>query len=62
MDLSHHVDYRLIFNASSNGMAFTRYDSGQIIDVNDVWVESTGFPRELAVGKSALELGTFPVS
>jgi len=46
-----------IFNASTNGMAFTEPTHGRILDVNDTWVRESGIPRAEAVGKTALELG-----
>ena len=51
------VDYSLIFNAASNGMAFTEYDSGKIVDVNAAWIRATDVARHDAIGKSALDLG-----
>ena len=56
------LDYRMIFDATSNGMAFTEADSGKIIDVNAAWLTATGFVREKVVGKTALELGVWPDS
>jgi PAS domain S-box-containing protein len=51
------LDYRAIFNVASNGMAFTEYVSGRIVDVNDAWILSTGISREKSVGRTAMELG-----
>ncbi|MBL8490995.1 MAG: PAS domain S-box protein, partial [Rhodocyclaceae bacterium] len=51
------LDYALIFNATSNCMAFTDFASGRILDVNDAWMEATGIPREQSVGRTASELG-----
>jgi len=51
------IDYRVIFDAASNGMAFTSAATGRIIDVNEAWTRSTGIARADAVGKTALELG-----
>jgi PAS domain S-box-containing protein len=51
------IDYRLIFDAASNGMAFTIAATGRIIDVNEAWVRATGIDRAKAIGKTALELG-----
>ena len=51
------VDYAIIFNATSNSMAFTDADSGRIIDVNEAWIRAFGIARQNAIGKSALELG-----
>ncbi|MBL8486591.1 MAG: response regulator [Rhodocyclaceae bacterium] len=51
------LDYALIFNATSNGMAFTDFASGRILDVNDAWIAATGIAREDCVGRTAFELG-----
>jgi len=51
------LDYAVLFNATTNGMAFTEYDSGRILDVNEAWVRATGIPREQSIGRSASELG-----
>jgi PAS domain S-box-containing protein len=57
MPLDDGLDYRTIFNATTNGMAFTEFDSGRIIDVNAAWIRSTGIVREKSIGKTAFELG-----
>lgn len=49
-----------IFNCSTNGMAVTDFDTGIIIDVNPAWIQASGFSRECAVGRTALELGLWP--
>lgn len=51
------IDYRLIFDATSNAMAFSAASSGRIIDVNETWVRTTGIPREEAIGRTAFDLG-----
>ena len=56
-DRSLDIDYRVIFNAASNGMAFTSANTGRIIDVNAAWTHSTGIDRAEAIGRTALELG-----
>lgn len=56
------IDFRVIFDAACNGMAFTYASNGKIIDVNQTWVEATGIPREDAIGRTALELGIWPSS
>ncbi len=56
-DLPHPIDYRVIFDAASNGMAFTAAATGRIIDVNEAWVRATGIARQDAIGRTALELG-----
>jgi|LQYC01.1.fsa_nt_gi PAS domain S-box len=57
LSLDNGLDYRIIFNATSNGMAFTEFDSGIIIDVNADWIRSTGIVCEKAIGRTAFELG-----
>jgi PAS domain S-box-containing protein len=57
LSLDNGLDYRIIFNATSNGMAFTEFGSGMIIDVNAAWIRSTGIVREKAIGRTAFELG-----
>lgn len=52
-------DYAIIFNATSNGMAFTEYDSGKIVDVNTAWIQATGIAREDSIGRTAFELGVW---
>ncbi|MEP6619291.1 MAG: PAS domain S-box protein [bacterium] len=49
--------FQMIFNSSSNAIAFTEPANGRIIDVNETWVSETGISRAFALGKSALELG-----
>jgi len=51
------IDYRVIFDAASNGMAFTSATTGRIIDVNAAWIQATGIIRADALGRTALELG-----
>jgi PAS domain S-box-containing protein len=51
------IDYAIIFNVASNGMAFTEADSGRIVDVNEAWIRATGIARHEAIGKTALALG-----
>jgi len=51
------LDYSYIFNATHNGMSFTEYETGKIIDVNEAWINTTGIAREIAIGKTAIEMG-----
>jgi PAS domain S-box-containing protein len=53
------VDYRLIFELASNGMAFTHAPSGRIIDINENLVRTVGLPREEIIGKTAVGLGVW---
>jgi PAS domain S-box-containing protein len=54
------IDYRIIFDANSNAMAFTEAESGRIVDVNAAWLAATGYAREDAIGRRALDLGLWP--
>lgn len=56
-DIPIQIDFRVIFEAASNGMAFTAAATGRIIEVNAAWERTTGIRREDAKGKTALELG-----
>ena len=56
------VDYAVIFNATSNGMAFTEADTGRIVDVNDAWIHASGIARHEAIGKTALAMSRLPLS
>jgi two-component system sensor histidine kinase/response regulator len=51
------IDYAVIFNAASNGMAFTEFATGIIVDVNASWTRATGIARETAIGRTAFDLG-----
>ncbi len=51
------IDYAIIFNVASNGMAFTEADTGRIVDVNEAWIRATGIARQDAIGRTALALG-----
>ena len=49
--------FHLIFNASSNAVAFTDAEHGRIVDVNDTWVRESGVSRADAIGRTARDLG-----
>jgi PAS domain S-box-containing protein len=51
------IDYAIIFNAASNGMAFTEANTGRIVDVNEAWIRASGISRPEAIGRTALALG-----
>ena len=48
------IDFRILFDAARNGMAFTHASNGIIIDVNQTWVQATGISRQEAIGLTAL--------
>lgn len=54
------TDYRLIFSACTNPMAFTEAETGSIVDVNPAWLAATGMARERVIGQTAFALGLWP--
>src|SRR5208283_3118994 len=56
MIIDNKLDYKIMFNACSNEMAFTDFITGKIIDVNESWIRATGYDRQTSIGKTALEL------
>ncbi|MEY4761520.1 MAG: hypothetical protein RLZZ200_1376 [Pseudomonadota bacterium] len=53
-------DYAIIFNATTNPMAFTNFATGKFVDVNDAWIRSFGIPKEQALGKTGTQLALWP--
>lgn len=51
--------FELAFQQGPGMTAICEVDSGRHIAVNDVWVEIMGWPREVALGKTAFELGVW---
>jgi diguanylate cyclase (GGDEF)-like protein/PAS domain S-box-containing protein len=49
--------YSKAFKASPNAIIISRIDDGQIIELNDIFMEISGYSREEALGKSTLSLG-----
>ena len=47
------------FHGNSAAMAITRLEDGRYIEVNDCWVEATGFRREEAVGRTTADLSVW---
>ena len=45
------------FNASPLSITITSLETGKLIEVNDTFVETTGYSREEAIGKTTIELG-----
>ncbi len=46
----------IAFNTSPDGMAIARLDNGVCVDVNDSFVKLTGISKDVALGKSTVEL------
>ena len=44
------------FQGNAAAMALSRLENGRLLDVNERWLELTGFRREEAIGKTAAEL------
>lgn len=47
----------VLFGGSPMPIALSRRSDGRIVDVNDEWSRLTGYSREQAVGRTAVELG-----
>lgn len=48
--------FQTAFHVSSNIGSLSTFETGEFIDVNRAWEETTGWPREEAIGKNAIEL------
>jgi two-component system cell cycle sensor histidine kinase/response regulator CckA len=48
--------FSLVFKASPDMAAITRIENGEILDINDAFVEMTGYTREEALGHSTIDL------
>jgi diguanylate cyclase (GGDEF)-like protein/PAS domain S-box-containing protein len=48
--------YRTVFQTCFDGILINRLDNGQIIDVNQMFLDTTGFSRDEVIGKTALDL------
>ena len=46
-----------VFRDSPVAMNLTRLEDGKIVEVNDAWMELTGYDKSEALGRSSLELG-----
>ncbi|WP_371323860.1 response regulator [Dechloromonas sp. ZY10] len=49
--------YRIAFETSHDAMAITRSSDGLYLDINDAFVNMSGFAREEIVGHTSIELG-----
>ena len=49
--------FRQVFDASPCGMSVTLAEGGQLLQVNDAWVELLGWSREEVLGQSLLDKG-----
>ncbi len=48
--------FRLTYSASPDAVTISRLDDGRYMDVNEGFTRATGFSREEAIGRTALEL------
>ncbi|MCB0153818.1 MAG: PAS domain S-box protein, partial [Anaerolineae bacterium] len=48
------------FQASPVAMSISRQEDGQLIDINDGFLDLFGYDREDVIGRTALELGLYP--
>ncbi|HWP97438.1 MAG TPA: PocR ligand-binding domain-containing protein [Syntrophomonadaceae bacterium] len=47
------------FQCFPDSVTITNFDTGYYVDVNDAWVETTGYEKHEAIGRSAIELGVY---
>jgi PAS domain S-box-containing protein len=59
-NLSADLAYRTIFRMSPNTFVVSRLKDGVIFDVSDSFCQKSGFSREEAIGKTAMQLGLWP--
>ncbi len=52
--------YHAIFNSAPFSIILSRLSDGVIVDVNEGWQKLFGVPKEEAVGKVSVDLGTIP--
>lgn len=48
--------FRAAYNATGAICCISVLETGKFVDVNDAWVAATGWPREEAIGRTAVEL------
>jgi len=53
--------FSTIFRASPVGIAITRIENGQYLDVNDAWLELTGLNRDDVIGRTSTEVDLWVV-
>ncbi len=52
--------FRAAFKSAPNILAMTSMPDGELVDVNDAFLEVVGMPREEVIGRTAAELGFTP--
>ncbi len=50
------IKFETVFKTSPYGIILSRPDDGKLIEVNDIFLEITGYTRKEALGKTAMEL------
>jgi PAS domain S-box-containing protein len=51
--------FAVVFRAHPLPMTIHDWPEGRYLDVNDAWLQQTGYSREDAIGRTSLELGTW---
>jgi two-component system cell cycle sensor histidine kinase/response regulator CckA len=51
--------YAALFHANTNPMSLTRVDDGRFVEVNEAFLQTSGYQREEVIGKTAHILGLF---
>jgi PAS domain S-box-containing protein len=51
------VHFRTVFDLSPDAVVISTIDNSTIVDVNEAFIENSGYSRDEVIGKSALDLG-----
>jgi len=54
--------FKKSFELSTRMMAISNFETGKYIDVNELFLETTGFTRDEVIGKTSIELGLYPAN
>ncbi len=52
--------FKKSFELSTRMMAISDFETGRYIDVNELFLETTGYTRDEVIGKTSIELGLYP--
>ena len=54
--------FALVFANNAAAIALTRFEDGRFLDVNDTWLEMTGYSRNEVIGRFARQMPIWPAS
>src|SRR5574343_855304 len=53
----HYARYRIVFETTTDPVTITRLADGTYLDINQAFVDKTGYTRDEIIGRSALDVG-----